>query len=355
MFIVFCDFPRRRRGNARFLYRLQNLFLYSFPKGSDILRKSTVILAAVSVAAAISVMAIVPKAVESSAPAAETLRAETREYSETVSGRGSFTYLGQREITSSLPLVIDKFSVNIGDEINVGDEIATVDRRSSAALIESLGQVRMLAIPASDLETAVAMIPEKITSDCTGKVISTAPSGAAIQSGSSIASVSKTEDLSVTAAISELDIAKVTLGQKARITLAAYPGETFSGTITDIAQTARDQYNGAVLETVVDVTVTPDLPDDRLKSGLSADVEITLGEPREICVVPYAAIGQDDGGEYVYVYENGSSVRRNITTGAEFADGTEITSGVDKNDIIFKEPDKIANKSYIRLSESSAL
>ena len=311
--------------------------------------KKTIVILAAAIIGAVGVLAIVPRAVESSAPAAETLRAETREYSETISGSGSFTYLGQREITSSLPLVIDSFSVSVGDEINVGDEIATVDRRSSAALIESLGQVRMLAVPASNLETAIAMIPEKITSDCTGRVISTAPSGLAIQSGSSVASVANSDDLSVTAAISELDIAKVSIGQQAQISLAAYPGEIFSGSVTDIAQTARDQYNGAVLETVIDVTVKPDIPDERIKSGLSADVEISLGEPREICVVPYSAIGQDETGEYVYVYEDGRSIRRSITTGAEFAEGTEITSGVGRDDIIFKEPDKIADKSYIRL------
>ena len=313
--------------------------------------KKTLVILTAAAAAVFGALAIVPKAVESSAPAAETLRAETREYSETVSGSGSFTYLGQREITSSLPLVIESYSVRVGDEVGIGDEIATVDRRSTAALIESMGQVTMLAIPASNLETAIAMIPERIVSDCIGRVISTAPSGSAIPGGSSVAGVARTEELSVTAAISELDIAKIALGQRARITLASYPDEVFSGTVTDIAQTARDQYNGAVLETVVDITVTPDAPDERVKSGLSADVEIELSGPREICVVPYRAIGQDDEGEFVYVYENGRSVRRNITTGAEFADGAEIVSGVSKDDVIFKDPDKIADRSYIRLSE----
>ena len=322
----------------------------SYPKGYDKLKKTLVILAA-AITAAAGALAIVPKAVESSAPAAETLRAVIREYSETISGSGSFTYLGQREITSSLPLVIDSYSVSVGEEVGIGDEIATVDRRSTAALIESMGQVTMLAIPTSNLETAIAMIPETIVSDCIGRVISTAPSGSAIPSGSSVASVARSESLCVMAAISEHDIAKAAVGQRALITLAAYPDEVFSGTVTDIAQTARNQYNGAVLETVVDITVTPDTPDDRIKSGLSADVEIALSDPRDICVVPYAAIGQDGAGEFVYVYEGGRSVRRNITTGAEFADGTEIISGIDKDDIIFKEPDKIAEKSYIRLAE----
>lgn len=318
------------------------------------MKKTTLMITAAAIAAAVcsgAAIAIVPRAVEGAAPAAETLTVETRRYCETVSGSGAFTYIGQREITSSLPLVIEKFSVSVGDTISVGDEIATVDRRSSAALIESFGQVKTLAIPASNIETAIALIPEKITADCSGQVISTAPSGSAVQSGSSIASLAYTDELCVSAAISELDIAKIAVGQRAVITLAAYPGEEFPGIVTEIAAAARDRYNGAVLETVVDITVTPDSPDPRLKSGLSADVSVELSEPREICVVPYAAIGQDDFGEFVFVFEDGKSIRKEITTGAEFADGEEIISGVEAGELVFAEPEKLAKSSFIRIPE----
>lgn len=318
------------------------------------MKKTTVMIMSAAVAAAVcsaAVMAIVPRAVEGAAPAAEALRVETREYCESIRGSGALMYIGQREITSSLPLVIEKFSVSVGDTVSVGDEIATVDRRSSAALIESFGQVRTLAVPASNIETAIALIPEKITADCEGRVISTAPSGSAVQSGSSITSVAYTDALCVSAAISELDIAKIALGKRAVITLAAYPGEEFPGTVTDIAAAARDRYNGAVLETVVDVTITPDSPDERLKSGLSADVSVELSDPRVICVVPYAAIGQDDLGEFVFVFEDGRSIRREITTGAEFADGTEVISGVRPGELVLAEPEKLAKSSFIRVED----
>lgn len=292
--------------------------------------------------------AFIPKAVESSAPAAETLTADTREYAERVNGGGAFCFLGQREITSSMPVVIEKFSVSPGDEINVGDEIAAVDRKSTAALVESLGQVSMLAVPASNLETAIALIPEKITSDCAGKIISTAPEGLAIQSGSSIASVTKSEDFAAVVAVSELDISKVKIGQKAEIKAAAYEDEVFPATVTSIAETARNQYNGAVLETVVDVVVTPDESDERLKPGLSADAEIFLEAPRQISVVPYCAIGQDDGGEYVCVYEDGKAVRKYITTGAEFEDGAEVVY-LPSGAVIFKNPEEVIDKKYIKI------
>ena len=294
------------------------------------------------------VVGAVPRAVESATPVSETIKASIRDYNECVVGTGELTYLGQHEITSSLPLVIEKLLVREGDIVEVGDTVATIDRDSSAALIESLGQVSALAISATNLSTAVALLPEKITSDCSGRVISAANSGQAVQSGYSVAT--QTEELAVTAAISELDIADIAVGQSVRFYLAAYPDEVFFGKVSAISQAARNQYNGAVLETVVDVTVTPDAPDERLKSGLSAEVEIQLSEPRSICVLPYSAIAQDDTGEYVYVYENDKAVRRDVFTGAEFADGTEIKKGVSANDVIFQNPQEIADRNYIRVS-----
>lgn len=304
----------------------------------------------ICVAAAIIISGI-PNAVESAVPVSETLCAGTRGYCEKAEGGGEVSYSEQHEITFALPLVIEKFNVREGDEVNVGDTIAAVDRKSSAELLESLGKLQTLAISSADISTAAALLPETITSDCSGRVISISGSGKAVQSGSSIATVAKTDDIEVTAAVSELDISKVKVGQKAEFTLAAYPDETFSGHVSKISQAARNRYNGAVLETVLDVAITPDKPDERLKSGLSAQTEIMLSDPREVLVVPYSAISQDDEGEFVYVYENQKAVRKNIVTGAEFSDGAEIKSGIGGSDIVFANPEEIANKSYVRVAE----
>lgn len=293
----------------------------------------------------------VPKAVESAVPTSETLRANVRSYTETVSGSGELAYIGEREITSAMPLVFEKILVSEGDELTVGDTVAKVDRKSSAALIESMGKVQALAISAADLSTAIALLPETVAADCSGKVISTARAGSAVQAGSSIVTVAPSGKLTVTAAVSELDIAKVKIGQQVRFTPAAYPDEEFYGTVAAIASAARNRYNGAVLETVVDITVLPDGKDERLKSGMTADIEIMLSDPREILVLPYSAVGQDEDGEFVYVYEDSRAVRHNVKTGAEFSDGTEIISGISAEDVIFGAPDEITGRSHIRIAE----
>lgn len=313
------------------------------------MKKIIAVLAVCGVLAAL--VGAVPEAVESAVPASETLYASERSYYETVSGSGSLCFLGQREVTSPLPLVISSFCVSEGDVVEIGDKIANVDREATATLIESLGQVSQLAVAAANLSTAVALIPSEVTADCAGRVISTAGDGSSVESGYSIATIAGTDELALSAAISELDIAKVQEGQRAIFTCAAYPDDVFTGKVTHIASAARNQYNGAVLETVVDIVVSPDSTDVRLKSGLSADVDIVLSEPRQICVLPYEAIAQDEGGEYVYVYENGAAVRRGIFTGAEFTDGTEVLKGVSPGETVFAKPEEIEGRKYIRIDD----
>lgn len=315
----------------------------------------------VSAAAAVLVSGI-PTAVQSNAPVYQTVSPVVREYTETVSGGGALSFSEQYDITSSLPLVISRFAVKDGDYVTTGDVVAYVDRKSSAALIESYGKIAALAISATDLSTAVSLIPETVTADCSGRVISTCRNGCAVQSGSSIVSVAADNALIVTAAISELDIAKVAVGDSAQFTLSAYPDEVFSGTVSAIANAARCQYNGSVLETVVDVQIQPSASDYRLKTGLSAQVNIMLGSPRKTLVVPYSAIAQDSEGEYVWVYDNGDNtpdnekkpvvLRRNVTTGVEFSDGAEVISGLREGDIVLDNPENITENAHIRVENS---
>lgn len=311
--------------------------------------KKVIAAAAFFALAAGFVPAFLPAVIESSAPICRTDLPSVRTYSETISGTGEFSYESERDITCALPVVIQRLYVGEGDSVSAGDVIAAVDKKASAAFIESLGRMNMLSFAAADLQAATALIPEKISADCSGRVISTCGSNSAVQSGAPVVTVAQGGELGIVAAVSELDIAKVKIGQEVMFTPAAFPNEIFLGKVSAISSAARSRYNGAVLETVVDVRITPSAQDKRFKSGLSTDVSIVLSEPREIVVLPYSAIEQDDGGEYVYVYEDGKALRRDITTGREFSDGTEITCGISAKEEYFADPKAVAGKKYIRV------
>lgn len=317
--------------------------------------KKYIILAAVC-AAMLAGTYVLPSAVSAGVPAAETVSPSEVLYSESILGSGTLSCADQGSITCSLPLVISSFSVSEGDTVEAGDVIAEVDREATKAFITSLSAASLsslsaVGLSADSISAATAFIPERITSDRTGRVIFTAGNGAAIEAGGDIAAVAATDSLIITAAVSEADISKIYVGQAVEFECTAYPDETFSGTVAKISCAARCQYSGTALETVIDVIITPDKADERLKSGLTADVRFKLTEAKKICVVPYEAVGQDDEGEYVYVYEDGKAVKRKIFTGAEFSDGTEVIKGVTLSDRVILDPEAVSLSPYVRIDE----
>lgn len=306
---------------------------------------------AIACAALAAGVSYLPAAVEASVPAAVSISPTEVYYSESVNTSGTLCYVGQGDVTSALPLVLSEFEIEEGDHVEVGDVIARVDRKASETFISSLGKVSQLAAATASLSTAMSLIPEEITADRSGTVISTAGAGAAVESGTSIATIAGTDSLVLTSAVSELNIARIQPGQPVEFTLSAYPDDVFTGTVSKIAGSARSQYSGAVLETVVDVLISPDSDDPRLRSGLTADVRFQLSDPRKICVLPYNAIGQDEEGEYVYLLENGAAVKHKIFTGAEFSDGTEVIKGATINDKVFLDPEDISLSKYVRIEQ----
>ncbi len=290
-----------------------------------------------------------PDAAINALPVSSVTCAKTVSYAKTLQSSGTLSYIGQTDVTCSIPLIIQQCYVSEGDTVTTGDVIASVDKKATRSLIESMGQFSSIAIPAASLSGAVNLIPDEITATATGRIISVTENGTTIQAGNSICSVAGTDSLILTAPISELYISDVQLGQTVSFTLAAYPEESFTGTVSSIAEAARSRYSGSMLETVIDITISPDRYDPRMRSGMTADVCFTLTQPRNICVLSYDAIGQDSGGEYVYVYENGKALKRKIFTGAEFSDGAEIIKGVTAEELVLTSPESIKENSYIRL------
>ena len=187
---------------------------------------------AIACAALAAGVSYLPAAVEASVPAAVSISPTEVYYSESVNTSGTLCYIGQGDVTSALPLVLSEFEVEEGDHVEVGDVIARVDRKASETFISSLGKVSQLAAATASLSTAMSLIPEEITADRSGTVISTAGAGAAVESGTSIATIAGTDSLVLTSAVSELNIARIQPGQPVEFTLSAYPDDVFTGTVS---------------------------------------------------------------------------------------------------------------------------
>jgi HlyD family secretion protein/macrolide-specific efflux system membrane fusion protein len=114
--------------------------------------------------------------------------------------------------------------------------------------------------------------------------------------GTALFTVADLRSLIVKVNLNEVDIAKVKVGQPARITLDAYPQQSFDGRVRFVAPAAE------VVEKikVFKVEVALDQLTDSFRTGMSANVEI-LGEKREKAVsVPLESLQRRGGEAVVY-------------------------------------------------------
>ncbi|HVO28964.1 MAG TPA: efflux RND transporter periplasmic adaptor subunit [Candidatus Paceibacterota bacterium] len=143
--------------------------------------------------------------------------------------------------------------------------------------------------------------------------------------GQTVTSVISASDLEVDAYVPETDIGKVAPGDPVVMTFDAFPGETFDGKVfyIDPAET--------ILSGVVDyeVKVSFNQADQRIKSGLTANLDIQAKTDQNALVLPQYAVIQNVSGTYVDVLQNGQITQTPVTLGIRDENGNvEITGGV---------------------------
>lgn len=152
-------------------------------------------------------------------------------------------------------------------------------------------------------------------------------------------------------AVSESDISAVEIGQPVTVSGAALKEGEYSGEVEAIADNAYvSTIHGSTPQTVVDITVKINRGDlSKLKTGYTATVKVQTGDNQNLCFLPYTAIEQDEKGEYVYVLKDGIAVRRDIVTGIELTDKTQVISGIDYTDKVLDNPTLIKEGEKVKI------
>jgi HlyD family secretion protein len=149
----------------------------------------------------------------------------------------------------------------------------------------------------------------------------------------------------VSAALDEVDVAKVRLGQPVRVTLDALPGRSFTGRLTRIAPYVLDRVEqGRTFE--VEVTLADAAAAAALVPGSSADVEIVLRAKDGVPRVPTYALIQDRA---VLIVRDGRLVERPVTTGLRNWDLVEIATGVTPGELVVVSLDRAEVKAGARV------
>lgn len=134
----------------------------------------------------------------------------------------------------------------------------------------------------------------------------------------------------VTAPIDEVDVARVEVGDPARLTLDAYGDMKFSGKVRRVGAYVLDLEKQA---RTVDVEVEFDNPAALgcVLAGYSADVEIILAVNEETLRIPSEAVVED---KYVYLLNSEEKllVKTEFEPGMSNWDFTEVLSGLEEGD-----------------------
>ncbi|MBU4480357.1 efflux RND transporter periplasmic adaptor subunit [Patescibacteria group bacterium] len=155
--------------------------------------------------------------------------------------------------------------------------------------------------------------------------------GEIAQASSDILTIISEGEYEIETFVPEVDIAKISIGNTAKIILDAYDEDfvNFEAKIIFIDPA----------ETIIEGVSTYKIKlrftqkDERIKSGMTANIDILTASKENVILIPYRAVKTNGGDNYVEVLVGEEVVEKKIETGMRSTDGQiEIISGVEEGD-----------------------
>lgn len=163
-----------------------------------------------------------------------------------------------------------------------------------------------------------------------------------------IFAIANISSLKTTIHIPEGNIASVAVGNKANITLSAYPDKKLVGTITHIAPVADSPSHTFAAEVSV-----PN--NEKMRAGIFATVMLEASAKENVMVVPLQAIVMRDDQKTVFVPDKDGYVKRKVLDVGYMDDKiAEIKSGLEENELIVVEGhNKLREGSQIKMDKKA--
>lgn len=162
--------------------------------------------------------------------------------------------------------------------------------------------------------------------------------GASIYERQNIISIPDPSAMKVEIKVHETWIDKVKVGQKANITVVAFPDKTFTGKVMKKAPLAAQQWFLSQDLKVYKTDVNIDGTHDFIKTGMSAKVEIIIDELQDVLIVPIQAVVTQEGKKVCYCLKKNKPQKREVETGAFNNDFVEIKSGLVEGEKVMLNP-----------------
>lgn len=157
--------------------------------------------------------------------------------------------------------------------------------------------------------------------------------GATVRERQSIITIPDMTKMSVRVKIHESYIKKVKKGQKARITVDAFPDKELEGEVTQVGvlPDSQNMWMNPDLKVYL-TTVTIQGTNDWMKPGMSAKVEIFVNRLADVVYVPVQAVSPADGKQVCYLTGGHKPERREVEVGEFNDEFIEIKTGLKEGD-----------------------
>jgi HlyD family secretion protein len=148
----------------------------------------------------------------------------------------------------------------------------------------------------------------------------------------------RVDDLSslyVDVEISEVDVNTVSVGQNVTLTFDAILGSEYHGEVTQVSQA------GNTVQGVVNFTVTVKITDadKQVKPGMTAAVNITVQQIKDVVLIPNRAVRVVDGKKVVYLLQGGLPVQVEVRLGSSSETMSVLVGGdVKVGDLVILNP-----------------
>ena len=136
--------------------------------------------------------------------------------------------------------------------------------------------------------------------------------------------------------VKEIDISKIKVNDKVRVTFDALEGVVVNGKITSIARVGEDHKDFDMK--VFKVIIHLDESNDGLKPAMSSNNEIILAQKEDALFVPLKAVISANGKDFVYLLKHNEKEKTPVITSFENDEFVLIESGIQEGDQVILNP-----------------
>jgi membrane fusion protein, multidrug efflux system len=260
-----------------------------------------------------------------------TTKATTENWQPELKAVGSLRAVRGADLSLDMAGLVTDVNLKSGDDVKEGqvllqlrateDEAQLRQLEAASSLAEvtfnrAKQQLAVQAVSKADFDTAQADLKAKQAAVAQQRVnvgrkqlrapfagragIVTVNPGTYLNSGTIIVTVQQTDPVFVDFFMPQKNLAQLKVGQKIALSLDAYPGKSFEGTLSAISPKVDDQTRNVQVEATVPNS------DHVLAPGMFANVAVEVGEEKRYLTLPQTAVVYNPYGETVYVVKKKS-------------------------------------------------